>query len=161
MQDPNSPWAMDLNTTVTIVFGILSLILQAGQFCYGRRQISRLPTQQDDVVHGAAFEIPDIPMPQRVPARQLPIHRGSARSMRPPQRSSPIEASHIRPARQDRTPDGYGWPPPAGTFRRRNPSQFSSSGQWGGGPSLSDRGWHPSQYNHNRSARYLEQGCEN
>ncbi|KAJ0117824.1 hypothetical protein J7T55_002024 [Diaporthe amygdali] len=39
MQDPNSPWAMDLNTTVTIVFGILSLILQAGQFCYGRRQI--------------------------------------------------------------------------------------------------------------------------
>ena len=39
MQDQNSPWAMDLNTSVTIVFGILGLILQAGQICFGRRQM--------------------------------------------------------------------------------------------------------------------------
>lgn len=39
MQDPNSPWEMDLNTSVTIIFGILGLIFQAGQICYGRRQM--------------------------------------------------------------------------------------------------------------------------
>lgn len=39
MQDRNSPWEMDLNTSVTIIFGILGLIFQAGQICYGRRQM--------------------------------------------------------------------------------------------------------------------------
>lgn len=39
MQDPNSPWTMDLNTSVTIIFGILGLIFQAWQICYGRRQM--------------------------------------------------------------------------------------------------------------------------
>lgn len=39
MQDPSSPWEMDLNTSVTIIFGILGLIFQAGQICYGRRQM--------------------------------------------------------------------------------------------------------------------------
>lgn len=51
MKDPDSPWAMDLNTSVTIVLGVLSLILQAWQICYGPRHMSvnstgRLPRQR-------------------------------------------------------------------------------------------------------------------
>lgn len=39
MKDPNSPWAIDLNTSVTIILGVLSLILQAWQIFNGRRHM--------------------------------------------------------------------------------------------------------------------------
>lgn len=39
MKDADSPWAMDLNTSVTIVLGVLSLILQAWQIFYGPRHM--------------------------------------------------------------------------------------------------------------------------
>ena len=36
LQEPDSPWALDLNTLVTIVFGIITIAFQAGHIYYER-----------------------------------------------------------------------------------------------------------------------------
>ena len=38
VQDVGGPWALDLNTLVTIVFGVIGIALQAGQLYRGRVQ---------------------------------------------------------------------------------------------------------------------------
>lgn len=36
VQSPDNPWNLDLNTLVTIVFGIITIAFQAGQMYYER-----------------------------------------------------------------------------------------------------------------------------
>lgn len=35
VQGPDSPWRLDLNTLVTIVFGVIGIAFQAGHVYYG------------------------------------------------------------------------------------------------------------------------------
>lgn len=38
VKESGDPWALDLNTLVTILFGIVGVVLQAGAMYYGRTQ---------------------------------------------------------------------------------------------------------------------------
>ncbi|POS78173.1 hypothetical protein DHEL01_v203437 [Diaporthe helianthi] len=47
VQGSDSSWALDLNTLVTIVFGVISIAFQAGQMYYARARQKVGPIQED------------------------------------------------------------------------------------------------------------------